>query len=163
MSKAADKHRFSQLGSYPGDITGVGLENDVFCYLRLYHYGHGVLPFLSRGRLSPLSQLPSLTPRFFVYVWLWSSDSTPLYKFGHIPFESEQEAWGMRAYSPPDKTDDCYKIMGIVNGTYKTVRTKSEQDIAGLELFQRHQLKDLQNLIFQRHKEWDYIQGPILP
>jgi hypothetical protein len=80
----------------PGDIVAIDIGNGEFCYLRLYQFGRGVLPFLSRGLVREVATFPALSPRFFTQTWVYDSDTTPMFHVGHVPFATEAESYGLQ-------------------------------------------------------------------
>lgn len=142
----------------PGDIVAVDIGNSEFCYLRLYQFGLGVLPFRSRGLVREIPSFPSLAPRFFTQTWVNDSDTTPTLQVGHVPFSTEAESYGQPMYYPPDPIESCYKIHGVFDGLFSIIKPVTENDVAGMERFQRYQPSELRSLLFSRHKDWVYIQ-----
>ena len=142
----------------PGDIVAVDIGDGEFCYLRLYKFGRGVLPFLSRGLIRDISAFPSLSPRFFTQTWVYDSDKTPTFYIGHQPFASEEESYGQPMYYPPDPIESYYRIHGVFNGLFSIIKPVAERDVAGMERFQRHQPAELRGLLFSRHKDWIYLE-----
>jgi hypothetical protein len=140
-----------------GDVTAVSIGDGEFCYLRTYQFGHGVLPFLSRSIQRDPAQFPSLTPAFFMHVWVYRNDPTPMTHITNIPFASDEESWGPPMYYPPDPMQPCYKIHGIFNGAFSIIKPVSEADVRGLEEFRRYQPPELRDLLFSRRAVWDYI------
>jgi hypothetical protein len=141
----------------PGDIIAVDIGQGEFCYLRLYQFGRGVLPFLSRGLVQEISTFPSLIPRFFTQTWVYDSDPTPTFHVGHVPFATEEESYGPPMYYPPDQIEPCYKIHGIFKGLFSIIKPVTEQDVAGMERFKRYQPGELRSLLLSRHKDWVYL------
>lgn len=141
----------------PGDIVAVEIGGGEFCYLRLYQFGRGVLPFLSRGPVTDVSVFPSLAPRFFIQTWVYDSDPTPMFCVGHVPFVSPEESYGQPMYYPPDVIEPCYKIHGVFNGLFSIIKPVTEKDVVGMERFQRYQPGELRSLLFSRHRDWDYL------
>ena len=142
----------------PGDIVAVDIGESEFCYLRLYQFGRGVLPFLSRGLVREISAFPSLSPRFFTHTWVYHPDTTPMFHVGHVPFATGEESYGPPMYCLPDPIESCYKIHGVFNGLYSIIKPVTERDIAGMERFQRYQPAELRSLLFSRHKDWVYLE-----
>jgi len=142
----------------PGDIVAVDIGDGEFCYLRLYQFGRGVLPFLSRGLVREILAFPSLSPRFFTQTWVCDSDTTPTFLVGHVPFATAEDSYGQPMYYPPDPIESCYKIHGVFNGVFSIVKPATERDVAGLEKFQRHQPAELRSMLFSRHKNWVYLE-----
>jgi hypothetical protein len=142
----------------PGDIVAVNIGDGEFCYLRLYQFGRGVLPFLSRGLVREISAFPSLSPIFFTQTWVYDSDTTPTFHVGHVPFVTEAESYGQPMYYPPDPIESCYKIHGVFNGLFSIIKPVAESEVAGMERFQRYQPGELRSLLFSRHKDWVYIE-----
>jgi len=152
------KHKSPLVEGRPGDIVAVDIGDGEFCYLRLYQFGRGVLPFLSRGLVQRISAFPSLSPRFFTQTWVYDSDATPTFHVGHVPFATEQESYGQPMYFPPDAIEACYKIHGVFNGLFGIIKPVTQTDIAGMEKFQRYQPAELRDLLFSRYKDWDYVK-----
>jgi hypothetical protein len=150
------KQKPALLTKKTGDITAVALNNGDFCYLRTYRFGYGVLPFLSHGILREIKKFPSLRPAFFIHIWVYSNDLTPMSHIANIPFATEEESWGQPTYSPPDAIENCYKIHGVFNGIECIIKPKSEADVIGLEHFHRYQPSDLQSVLFSRQLKWNY-------
>jgi hypothetical protein len=151
------KHKSPLIECRPGDIVAVDIGAEEFCYLRLYQFGRGVLPFLSRGLVREIAAFPSFSPRFFIQTWVYDSDTTPTFYIGHVPFASEEESYGPPMYYPPDPIEPCYKIHGVFNGLFSIIKPVAEKDIAGMERFQRYQPAELRSLLFSRHKDWVYL------
>ena len=140
-----------------GDVTAVLLGDDEFCYLRRYRFGYAVLPFLSRAIERDASQFPSLTPAFFVHVWVYADDPTPMTHITNIPFGANEDSSGPPMYYPQDLIAPCYKIHGIFNGIFSIIKPVSEAEVRGLEEFHRYQPADLRDVLFSRRPVWDYI------
>ena len=121
----------------PGDILGIDIGEGVFCYLRVYRFGKGVLPFLSRGPVEQVSALPTLTPRFFIQTWVYNSDPTPIFVVGHVPFASDEESWGQPMYYPPDPIEPCFKIHGVFNGVFSIIASVSRKTKANMKQINR--------------------------
>jgi hypothetical protein len=145
------------MAARPGDIVAVDVGDGVFCYLRIYQFGQGVLPFLSRGLVKQVSAFPSLAPRFFIQTWVYDSDPTPIFVVGHVPFASERESWGQPMYYPPDPIEPCFKIHGVFNGAFSIIKPVSKAEVAGLEVYERYQPAELRNLLFTRYKDWGFL------
>lgn len=153
------KKRPALLTAKLGDITAVSLGNEVYCYLRTCRFGYGVLPFLSRGLELDVSKFPSLTPAFYMHVWVYNTDTTPMCHIAHVPFASEEESWGVPAYYPPDLMEDCFRIYGVFNGMERIIKPVTQADVAGLDEFRRYQPHEFLEHLFCRQPEWNYISG----
>jgi hypothetical protein len=147
------------LESKPGDVIAVSLGEGDYCYLRRHSFGYGVLPFLSEGIQRDARKFPSLTPAFFVHLWVYATDETPMEFIGNIPFASDEESWGRPAYHPPDAIMGCYRIEGVFNGVYSIIKPVSERDVAGLDRFHRYQPAELRSVLSSRRQAWDYIEA----
>ena len=141
-----------------GNIVAVDIGDDIFCYLRIYRFGKGVLPFLSRGPVENAPTFPTLVPRFFIQTWVYTSDPTPMFVVGHIPFDTEEESWGQPMYYPPGPMRRHFEIHGIFNGVSSIIKSVSESDVVGLECFKSYQPKQLRDLLFTRYKDWPYLE-----
>lgn len=153
------KKRLALSTNKVGDITAVSLGDDTYCYVRKYAFGHGVLPFLSKGLELDASKFPSLTPAFHMHIWVYNIDPTPMCHVAHVPFATEEESWGVPAYYPPDLIEDCYRIHGIFHGMSRIIKPVTEADVAGLEEFRRYQPPQFREHLFSRLPEWTYITG----
>ncbi len=151
------KQLLALLDAKVGDITAIGLDTGGFCYVRKYAFGYGVLPFLSRTPRTEVSAMPTLDPAFFIHIWVYNYDTTPMVHVGHAPFAREQDSWGRPAYYPPDAIEPCYKIHGVFNGLFSIIKPASEADVAGLDRFERYQPKDLPSVLFLRRLQWDWL------
>ena len=157
-AKHMPKPRSPLMAGEPGNLVAVDIGDGDFCYLRIYRFGKGVLPFLSRGLVTEVSALPSFSPRFFIQTWVYDSDPTPMFSLGHVPFATEEESWGQPMYFPPDPIEPCFKIHGIFNGLSSIIKPVSEAEVAGLERYQRYEPAELRSLLFSRHKDWAYLE-----
>ncbi len=140
-----------------GDVTAISLPTGGFCYVRKYAFGYGVLPFLSRTPRTDVSALPTLDPAFFIHIWVYNYDTTPMAHVGHAPFAREEDSWGRPAYYPPDPIQPCYKIHGVFNGLFSIIKPVSEAEVAGMDQFKRYQPKDLPSVLFSRRPQWDWL------
>ena len=142
-----------------GDVTAVSLGQQEFCYVRRYQFGYGVLPFISRGIQRDPLQFPSLVPAFFIHIWVYVTDPTPMTHIANLPFASGEESWGPPAYYPPDAIQNCYRIHGVFNGVFLIIKPATQADVAGLEPFHRYQPPEFRSLLFSRVQNWDCIAG----
>lgn len=151
------KQRPALLEAKVGDVTAIGLTTGGFCYVRKYAFGYGVLPFLSRTAQPNVSALPTLEPAFFIHLWVYNYDTTPMVHVGHAPFVREEDSWGRPAYYPPDPIERCYKIHGVFNGLFSIIKPASEAEVTGLDRFERYQPRDLPSVLFSRRSQWNWL------
>ena len=151
------KERPALLEAKVGDVTAIALTTGGFCYVRKYAFGYGVLPFLSRTARTDVSALPTVEPDFFIHIWVYNYDTTPMVRVGHAPFAREEDSWGRPAYYPPDPIQACYRIHGVFNGLFSIITPATETEVAGLDRFERYEPKDLPSVLLSRRTQWDWL------
>ena len=140
-----------------GDIVAVEIEPGLFCYVRKYAFGHGVLPFFSKGGVLPRDDLPSIRPEVFLDIWVYDDDSTGMQLVGSFPFDSEEESWGEPAYEPPDLIESCFRIHGVFHGVASIIKPVNEEQTVGMRLLRRYQPADFGDVLKERRAAWRTI------
>ena len=142
-----------------GDVVAVEVEPGVFCYLRKYVFGHGVLPLLSKGGVLPLDALPTLKPSLFIDVWVCRGDPTPMALVGSTKFENPEESWGAAAFEPPDPVEPCFRIHGVFNGVFSILKPMKEEETAGLRRLRRFQPHEFKDFLRGKSVHWPVIEA----
>lgn len=122
-----------------GDVVGVEIEPELFCYVRRYAFAHGILPFFSRGGVFPPDQLPAVTANVFFDVWVYRDDPTRAHFVGSFPFDRVEESWDPPAYEPPDVIEPCFKIHGVFNGLASIIKPATDEQVTGMRVLKRYQ------------------------
>jgi hypothetical protein len=122
-----------------GDVVAVEIEPEVFCYVRKYAFGHGILPFFSRGGVLPPDSLPTIKPDLFFDIWVYRDDPTFTHFVGSFPFDRTEESWDPPAYEPPDAIELCFKIHGVFNGVASIIKPATDEQVAGMRVLKRYQ------------------------
>jgi hypothetical protein len=142
-----------------GDVVAVAIGDDLFCYVRKYAFGHGVLPFVSQGGVLRVEQLPTTTSALFFDVWVYETDPTPMHFIGSFPFATAEESWGKPAFEPPDKIEPCFKIHGVFNGLFSIIKPVKEEETAGLRLLKNYQPLEFRAFLSDKRQAWPTISA----
>jgi hypothetical protein len=140
-----------------GDVVAVEIEPEVFCYVRKYAFGHGILPFFSSGGVLPLDRLPSITADLFFDVWVYRDDLIRTQFVGSFPFDRAEESWDPPAYEPPDAIEPCFKIHGVFNGVASIIKPAKEEQIAGMRVLKRYQPAQFSAFLAKYRSVWPTI------
>ena len=155
--KTARKKSPALLGKKVGDVVAVALDEDVFCYVRKFAFGHGILPFFSKAAVLSADQLPTVKPEIFFDVWLYTNDPTPMQFVGSFPFKKAEESWGEPAFEPPDVIEPCFKIHGVFNGLASIIKPATEEQIVGMRVLKRYQPAQFGDFLAKYRAGWPTI------
>lgn len=142
-------------------MVAVAIEDGLFCYVRKFAFGHGILPFFSKAGVLRADQLPTLIPEKFFDVWVYANDPTPMEFVGSFPFERSEESWGEPAFEPPDVLAPCFKIHGVFNGLYSIIKPVKEEDTAGMRLHRNYQPAEFAAFLADKRLTWPSIAATV--
>ena len=145
------------IGKKVGDVVAVALDEGLFCYVRKFAFGYGILPFFSKSAVLSADQLPTVKSATFFDVWVYINDPTPMQFVGSFPFESAEESWGEPAFEPPDVIESCFKIHGVFNGLTSIIKPATEEQIAGMRVLKRYQPAQFGDFLAKYRSSWPTI------
>jgi hypothetical protein len=138
--------------------VAVAIDDGLFCYVRKFAFGYGILPFVSEAVLDA-EKLPTVKPALFFDVWVYENDPTPMHFIGNFPFASAGESWGEPAFLPPDAIEPCYTIHGVFNGLYSIIKPVTMDQTTGLRIFRRYQPSEFGVFLADRRNMWPTIRA----
>lgn len=141
--------------SQPGDVYAIGLDEELFGYVRILQAGAlGVLPVVSTGLLTDPARLADERPRWHFEFEADLDDPTEVLRLGHLPFASEEEAWAPPRFNPPSPLDGQPRI--LVRGVR---RQATQAQIAGLPRQEYTHPERLRAFLREHRSELRHEQG----